>query len=358
MKRFDQLRLDQVERVYLLALRVGVLAIATICLACAAYFAVDAAWRIFVPTTVPVEATVVEPAEVSSAMRAFAGAREADSESDAPQIPAHVRSLHATFMQQAFAPYYRVYSEAARQYNKSEDEVLSAEQLADRLGYSLEIYAAGESPITRAFVEEPEFQRQALAAVTAAMADPATVAMLSQYRDADRVERCTTRNVRRTVRQTCGYYYTYDCSYTQTVPTRECEMVYPDGIVSPLAAFTQADQTFGELWAGQTIRHEAEAARATAERHATRAQIGPKLLRALQIVGGFLVIMFFFLLVAIERHMRRLAAEMDAQTGTDGPTRTARSSDDDDEKSPIAENRPQRRPARRPRSKAHRGSGD
>jgi len=262
-----------------------------------------------VSTNVAVEPTVIEPAEVSAVMRDFAEANDATEEQEGPQIPAFIRERHAGFMQQAFAPYYRVYAAAAEQYNKSEDETLTAEQLADRLGYSLEIYASGESPVAKAFVEEPEFQRQSLAALTAAMADPASVQLLSQYRDAERVERCTTRNVRRTVRQICGYYYTYDCSYTETVPTRRCEMVYPDGIVSPLAAFTQADQAFGELWIAEADRNDRAAAEAIAERHATRAQIGPKLILALQVIGGFLVIMFFFLLVSIERHMRALATE-------------------------------------------------
>jgi hypothetical protein len=34
------------------------------------------------------------------------------------------------------------------------------------------------------------------------------------------------------------------------------------------------------------------------------------LVTALQIAGGFLVLMFFFLLIAIERHQRRIAAEL------------------------------------------------
>lgn len=324
MKRFSLVRLDQVERIYLLALRIGVLAIATICLLCAAYFSIDAIWRMFVSTDVPVEATVVEPSEVSGAMRQFAEARDTEAESDGPQIPADIRQRHEAFMRDAFAPYYQVYAHAAEQYNKDEDDTLTAEDLADRLGYSLEIYAAGESPIARAFVEEPEFQRQLLAGVTAAIAEPATVTLLSQYRDAERVQQCTTRNVRQTVRQTCGYYYVYDCSYTRTVPQQQCQMVYPDGIVSPLAAFTQADQAFGELWAEQTIRHEGEAARIRAERHATRSQIGPKLMLALKIVGGFLVVMFFFLLVAVERHLRQLSKE------AAGPDRPSQDHDDNE----------------------------
>lgn len=309
MKLLQRLQLDKIERAYLLALRIGVLAIATICLTCAAFFALDAVWRMFVSTDVPVAATVVEPAEVSAAMRDFAAASGSESDSEAPQIPEYVRQRHAAFMRQVFASYHRIYAAAAERYNKDEDEVLSPEQLADRLGYSLEIYAAGESPITRAFVEEAAFQEQIQAAATAAMAEPASVSLLSQYRDAQRVERCHTRNVRRTVRQTCGYYYTYDCSYTETVPVRECEMVYPDGIVSPLAAFTQSDQAFGELWAAETIRHEQEASATIAARHATRSQIGPKLILALQVVGSFLVIMFFFLMIAVERHLRKLAME-------------------------------------------------
>lgn len=320
MKTNRLARLDQIERVYLIFLRLGVLALASICLLGALYFAGDAVWRVFVSTEVPVEETVVAPSEVSAAMRAMAADRQ-PQDSEGPSIPAHVRQAHTRFMREAFPAYYAVYQTAARAYNKEEDDLLTAEQLADRLGYSLETYAAGESFVTKAFVENPAYQSQVLAAVTAAMSDQATVALLSQYRDAQRVQSCTTRNVRRTVRQTCGYYYVWDCSYVQTVPVRECEQVYPDGIVSPLAAFTSADQAFGELWMQRAAQREDAARMETGRRHAMRAQIGPKLMLAMQILGGFLVIMFFFLLVAIERHLRSMSAPAESaaledETGT------------------------------------------
>src|SRR5690606_30212552 len=266
-----RVRLERIESLYLVFLRVGVLALATLCLLGAAFFIVDAGWRLFVSTDVVPAETSVSPDAVTAALAARpAPGDEAEPEDE---IPAYVRERHARFVRDILPGYHAIYREAAESYGKPEDETLDVEAFMVEMGYDLETYAAGESLSTKHLVENASFQAQALAAVTAAMADGVTISLLEQYRDAQREQQCTTRNVRRRVSRVCGYYYRYDCSYTETVPIRECQAVYPDGIVSPLTAFRRADQTFAELWFVQTAVHASEAEQVRGERELTRSAI-------------------------------------------------------------------------------------
>lgn len=304
MQSLRKLRLDQVERIYLAVLRIGILAVASICLLAAIWFAGDALWRVFVSTDVQTEPTVVEPSEVTAALRTTTPSRSTDDETG---VPASVREAHSRFVRETFARYYAAYRAAAQAYNKSEDRLLTQEQLLEELDYGLQTYAGGIRRQTKLFVEDPDYQSQAIAAVTAAMSSPTTVRRLNEYKDTQPEQRCTTRNRTQRVQRTCGYYYSYDCSYTRTVPVRECRAVYPDGILSPLAAFEQADSAFARLWLTRSEANRVAAETTRSRREATRAPIGPLLLQSLQILGGFLAVMFFFLMVAIERHLRRMA---------------------------------------------------
>jgi len=95
-----------------------------------------------------------------------------------------------------------------------------------------------------------------------------------------------------------------------------CVPAYPEGIVSPRVAFGRADEEFSRLWSQQSEQVRAEARATRDGRVATRAQIGPNLVLALQILGAFLVVMFFFLMVAIERHLRTGAKATPADPAT------------------------------------------
>lgn len=305
-------RLDRVEAVYLAILRIGVLAVATICLLAAVFFGIDGLWRILVPTTVQEEPTVIAPAAVTAAMRI---APEPRQSTGSPQISPAVRAAHADFASKVFPAYYAVYKRASDAYRKPEDRLLSSAELMESLGYDLQTYAAGEALATKLFVESATYQQQAQAAVAAALTDAGTVRLLREYKAAEKTARaCSTSYERRQVWDSystacSGWYYEpYGCSVTRSVPVERCVAAYPDGIVSPVVAFGRADEAFRTLWAEKA---RANANAASAERYAreeTRAQIGPRLMLALRIVGGFLLVMFFFLIIAIERHLRRLSA--------------------------------------------------
>jgi hypothetical protein len=85
------------------------------------------------------------------------------------------------------------------------------------------------------------------------------------------------------------------------------------------------DQTFMRLtdgyWVTLKIKRDAEAARAAAKRTelALKSEAASSsFIEARNALAGFLGLMFFFLIVAIERHQRGMAAELAALKGGDG----------------------------------------
>lgn len=103
----------------------------------------------------------------------------------------------------------------------------------------------------------------------------------------------------------CGYYYVYDCSFTRTVQDRRCEAVFPETVMTPAAAFERADAVFASNWLADEALKRNDAAETSSKRQLLRDGIGPRLHLAVLVIGGFFTVMFFFLLVAIERHLRQ-----------------------------------------------------
>jgi hypothetical protein len=309
--KFNKLKavdLDRIERAYLASLRVAILGVATLCLLGAIFFAVNAAWRVLVSTDVSESPVEVTGAQVAAELKRAAPERSGAAEAN--EIPASVRQAHAQWARDVFPGYYAVYRTAAQAYKKPEDELLTAQQLMNALGYDLQNFADNNEKAA-AFIGNPVYQQQALAAITAAMKDPAVLSQLTEYKAAEKTaQSCSTTYQRQSVwdpySTACSDWYRYPqgCQVTRSVPVERCVPAYPDGIVSPRVAFGRADEEFFRLWSLQTEQVRAEAQAARDGREATRAQIGPNLLLALQVLGAFLVVMFFFLMVAIERHLR------------------------------------------------------
>lgn len=332
-----RLDLDRIERIYLAWLRIAVLGVATLCLAAGVFFGANAAWRVFVSTDVPVEPVEVTGADVAGELRKAASDSTAARTED--PIPASAREAHAAFLRDVFPQYHQVYRAAAQAYNKEEDQLLNVEQLAVALGYDLNTYAwgrgylgderlpAGEKAVL--FIDNEEYRRQALEAVGAALADPAVVTQLQEYKEAEKTaQACTTEYETRRVwdsnSMACQDWWRYPqgCEVTRSVPVERCVPAYPEGIVSPQTAFGRADAEFFFLWSERSDQKQAAAQAERNSREATRAQIGPNLLLAIQILAAFVVVMFFFLMIAIERHLRRggLDADLTGQAETKQPS--------------------------------------
>lgn len=312
-------RLERIETAYLQALRIAGLLVATLCLLGALFFAGDALWRFAVKTEVTPEATAVDTAELARQVATQPTSQGGADEND------YVKKAHDTFKKDVWPKYYAIYKRAFEQYPNAADKLISSDDMMAALNYDLDTYRAatedsdpaGEAEAVRRMVTNGAYQQAALAHVTEIMSAAPVVAKLNSYKTATKSEqRCTTTPRTEYVPRVCGYYYVYDCSYTRTVRDRRCEAVFPDSVMTPAAVFERADAVFASNWLGDEAMKQMAAEEESTKRQLLRDGIGPRMQLALMIIGGFFTVMFFFLLVAIERHLRpkKPVAEKTAET--------------------------------------------
>ena len=307
-KWFSGDRLDRIETAYLQALRIAGLVVATLCLLGALFFVGDALWRVAVKTDVDPEPTAVDVAELARLVAAPAS--ETDHDAGNQDL---VQKTHDAFKRDVWPKYYAIYKKAAEQYPNASDAIISSDNMMAGLGYDLDTYrsvldadANGHADETvRRMISDATYQQAAIDHVSRIMAAQPIAAKLGAYKSATKSEeRCTTTPRTEHVQRVCGYYYVYDCSFTRTVQDRRCEAVFPETVMTPAAAFERADAVFASSWLADEALKRNDAAETSSKRQLLRDGIGPRLHLALLIIGGFFTVMFFFLLVAIERHLR------------------------------------------------------
>ncbi|MEJ6011508.1 hypothetical protein [Novosphingobium aquae] len=94
-------------------------------------------------------------------------------------------------------------------------------------------------------------------------------------------------------------------NYTET----KVSMKRPKGVVSHVDLFAAFHRKYLDTLLGRRAENKQKA---EAERNAildANARGEADLLTAVFVIGGFLALMFFFLLIAIERHQRKLASD-------------------------------------------------
>lgn len=307
---------DRLETVYLAVLRIMVLVIATLALIVAIWIAGDGLRSLMTSTKVAAEPVTVSGAEVLQASRDKEAIALAIDPAAEPVVPKAVRDRHALFMKGRFETYYRLYAQTSAAYRKPEDKTLTAGELAQRLGYDLQSYAAGEDITVKLFVEDETYGGQLVAAAQQVVADAGYRAKLAKYKAAEKTAKaCHTEKRRQrgwdsySTRCDGWWQSPIGCPVIVEVPFQVCEPAYPDNIVSPDKAFATSDQGFRDLWTRKTS--EAEEVRAAEEnkRRMLKASGTPKLTKALTLLGGFLAIMFLFIVIAVERHLRRIKGQ-------------------------------------------------
>lgn len=347
---------DRLERIYLGLLRGLTLVVATICIVGATLFAIDGARRALTPTEVKPEAVAVSKDEALGALAQPDNAQKTTETGEQAQGSEEARKVHAAFLKGPFEPYYQSYRRLAVAYNKPEDQVLTKPQLAEHLGYTADAVATADSMTTtdlastapaadaaaaeaaamidpaaapdapneavigglirtaNLFQRDAAFAQAQTTAVSQALADPRLVAKAQGYRAAQKsAQACRTDYELQTVWDPTStacrdwYYEPYGCSVRRPTAVQKCEPAYPEGIRSPLELFTQVDESYRLAWTGKTLAAEAEAAATSSEKELVKAGAPASLMLALQIGAAFLVVMFLFLLIAVERHLRKVA---------------------------------------------------
>lgn len=305
---------DRLEGVYLAILRIMVLIIATLALLVAIWMAGDGVRSLLTSTKVKAQPVTVTAQEVLQSNKDKQAVVDSAG-GDEATIPQAIKDRHAAFMKGPFEAYYRLYVPTAQTYRKPEDKAFDRAEFAALLGYDLDTFAWSDDPTVRRFADDPVYAGQITEAARQAVADAGYRQMLARYKAAEKTaQACRTEYERRrgwdSNSMVCdGWWQSpIGCPVIRQVPVQRCEPAYPDNIVSPAKAFTEFDRGYRELWKRRI--EEAEAARQDkiGERQMLKASGLPKLTQALVLLGGFLGIMFLFLVIAMERHLRRIRA--------------------------------------------------
>ena len=311
--------LEKAEKFYLRVLRAGILIIATLLLLYAAWLAVSSIYKLSRST----DSVVEEQASVSAdeITNAEAPAIEKTVAANEPsQNPEH-RRFYDAFAKR----YFTIYQAKFERYRQTDDKKLTLSEFDDtylNTPQRLQAIASGELSF-----EDDRDDLESLHKVMAEAADkPLTQERLVKYQKArkvpvqQKVERTRTTYRRGWDSYSTACYNWYEspigCSVMRPVQTNYTETVtkmeYPKGTQTHAQIFRAFQDRYFELL---QERREENAAKAERDRQNILAGFIEgelSLVTALQVLGAFMVLMFFFLLIAIERHQRRLSREMAA----------------------------------------------
>lgn len=308
--------LNRIERVYLVMLRAVTLVIATILLVGAVWLGLSGAYKISRDA-----ASVKEvEAKVSSSDLTKIDTESARASSEAKK-DVDPQSAEKAYVKSFAQRYFTLYRKNFEGYRQAGDTSLTEQDFDTRfLSEGLTTLVDHKTPADDAG-STPDFAtiKSKLEALYGAMDDaaklPVTQERLRNYKSAQR-KRVEIQVSKAREERFCSYWGSFinECiSYgTRTVPYTETQvtMELPKGVLEPAALFGQYQKNYI-----QTLndRRDESATNARAERDnilAGNIAGHANVILAMQIVGGFLILMFFFLLIAIERHQRKIAVAL------------------------------------------------
>jgi hypothetical protein len=301
--------LARAEGAYLAVLRGATLVFATILVVYAAWLGLSGLYNV----SRNASAVVEEPVVVGAAE--VAKADVGTPAIDAPEAaePAQAFNAERNFYRSALDQYFNLYQTKFEASRKNDDKPLSKADFDKR-------FLNTDARITSLKANEFNFEQDKadvtslIKVMTDVAALPETQKRLSSYKSAERTRVEEKINKSREERY-CSYYgyyidqcISYDTrqvNYTET----KVSMKLPKGVVSHVDLFA----AFHRKYLDTLLSRRAESKqKAKAERDAileANARGKANLLTAVFVIGGFLALMFFFLLIAIERHQRKLASD-------------------------------------------------
>lgn len=305
--------LDRAEHIYLKVLRAAILVIATGLLLYATWLGMSGLWKVMQsPDSVVEQVATVAPDELTNAEMP---ARPTQRQEGSRINPGHQR-YYSDFVNR----YYRLFQARFEPFRQQDDRRLSRDEFDDAYIDSqarLQAIARGEQN----FESDRADLESLLQVMTEAAQKPTTQQRLQRYKSARkvrvgrRVERSRTeyRDGWNRYSMDCAdwYYPPYGCPerravqvpYTETVYSME----YPEGTQSHSQIFRAFQDRFFTLLNQRREDNRAKAAQERSDIQLGNVMGALSLWDALKILGGFLLLMFFFLLIAIERHQRRIS---------------------------------------------------
>lgn len=330
---------DRMESLYLRILRGFILIFATILILYAAGLAVVSLYKMSrSPAGVAEAETTVNGMDLIPAEGAEM-ARPGDAAGRDRTDPAQRR-----FYQQFVRRYHTLFRQRFEPFRQRVDRQLALDAFDDAYVSSDERLAAVTEGRLDFGADRADLELL-MRAMTEASQEPETRRRLQAYRGARQVRVCRDVQRTRTVQRSgwnrystaCPdwFYPPYGCPVTRTVQQpytqRVCEMRLPEGTRSHADIFRAYHDHFFALLEQRRRQNRAEAEAARAAIMMGQIEGSLALSKAAYVFAGFLLVMFFFLLIAIERHQRRLARAF----GSDGESE-AEAVERDQEPNPVA----------------------
>lgn len=318
--------LDRAEHIYLRVLRASVLLIASIMVVFALWLAISSAYKLSrSPDSVTEEVASVAPEELVVASSPDVAEVEPADAKQPTASPAQ-RQFYSEFV----GRYYQLFRNRFEPYRQAEDKRLTRDEFDDSFVGSAKKLSEVASG-TLDFESDQRDLKELLRVMTAAAENPAIKGRLQRYqaakkvRVAKQVQRSRTEYRRGWDRYSTAcsnwYYSPIGCAVQRTVEVPYTQTVYsmefPKGTQSHTQTFQASQNRYFELLQD---RRAANAAAAQSERENImigKIEGSAALWTALQIVAAFMVLMFFFLLIAIERHQRLISARLPALASDD-----------------------------------------
>lgn len=300
--------LVRAESFYLALLRGATLVLATILVVYAAWLGLSGLYNV----SRNASAVKEEPAVVGADEVAKAELGAPALEDDAPTAESiKTFNTERSFYGSALDQYFKLYQTKFEVSRKSDDEPMSKSDFGKRfLNADARIASIKSNELN--FEQDKADVTSLIKVMTEVAALPETQKRLSSYKSAERtrVEEKINRSREERYCSYYGYYIdeciTYDTrrvNYTET----KVSMKLPKGVVSHVDLFEAFHRTYLDTLLNRRAENRQKA---EAERNAiiaANARGKANLLNAVFVVGAFLALMFFFLLIAIERHQRKLA---------------------------------------------------
>jgi hypothetical protein len=297
--------LNRMERTYLAVLRAGALVIATLLLLYAAWLGLSGIYKVSRDAKSVQEAPAVVSAQEITDID-LKGARDSKEEAEVDPLQG-ARTFYTGFRKQ----YLALYRSKLENFLQKDDLKISDQDFDSQfLRQNERLDAIKRNDLD--FIKDMIDLQALLRGMTEAADAKISGDRLRAYQAAKKgtVSRIVTETK---TEQYCSYYgyYSNQCISwdTREVPVKRTvtEAKLPDGVISPPDLF----RAYHKKFISTLVAHRTDnAAKADSTRvdiahdNATGAQ---NLWTAMLVVGGFVVLMFLFLLIALERHQRRIA---------------------------------------------------
>lgn len=304
--------LDKLERAYLKVLRAAILILATLLIAGAIILAAVSLYKMSRSTS-----SVVEEQASVAASEIVDAEQPRDNPSGGartPQVNVAVRNYYDGFVRR----YHRLFRERFEPFRQRDDKQLSLTEFGDNYIQPTErVKAVADGDLN--FEDDKRDLESLLTVMTAAAGHSTTQQRLKKYMNARKVRVCRAVQRTRTVTQEGWDRYSMNCSQWYDPPvgcpvtrsiqqpyeSQECSMEFPPNTQTHSEIFRAFQDKYLSLLQSRREANAATAADERAQILAGKITGAASLFTTLQILGAFLVLMFFFLLIAIERHLRK-----------------------------------------------------